>query len=101
MKYLSVLVLKREVISINNKVLIKLVVPEIDNTYDLYLPVNKKIGNIINLLNATISDLTSEEFVKSNSNLLFNAKTGHQYSPDTLLLNTDIRNGTVLVLLSE
>ena len=41
-----------------NKVLVCLSVPEIDQTYDLYLPVNKKIGNIINLLNKSISELT-------------------------------------------
>ncbi len=85
---------------INNKVLVRLIVPEIDKSYDIYLPVNKKIGNIINLLNNTISDFTNNELIKSNSNLLFNVKTGQQYSPDTLLLNTDIRNGTKLVLLS-
>ena len=88
-------------IFIKNKVLVKLVVPEVDKTYDLYLPANKKMGNIINLLNQTIQELTSNEFLKSSSNLLFNARTGHQYSPDELLLNTDIRNGTILVLLSE
>ncbi len=88
-------------IFIKNKVLVKLVVPEVDKTYDLFLPTNKKIGNIINLLNTTVTEFTSYEFSKSTSNLLFNARTGHQYSPDDLLLNTDIRNGTILVLLSE
>lgn len=86
---------------IKNKVLVKLVVPEVDKTYDLYLPVNKKIGNINILVNETISEFTNNEFIKSNDNILINAKTGHQYSPDDLLLNTDIRNGTILVLLSE
>lgn len=88
-------------ILIKNKVLVKLVVPEVDKTYDLFLPANKKIGNIINLLNTSITEFTSYEFIQSTSNLLFNARTGHQYSPDELLLNTDIRNGTILVLLSE
>ena len=87
-------------IYINNKVIVKLIVPEIDKIYDLYLPVNKKIGNIINLLNITVSDFSNNEFMKSTKNILINAKDGHQYSPDILLLNTDIRNGTKLILLS-
>ena len=27
-----------------NKVLVKLIVPDIDETYDIFLPINKKIG---------------------------------------------------------
>ena len=30
-----------------NKVLIELIVPEIDEKYNLYIPINKRIGNII------------------------------------------------------
>lgn len=86
---------------INNKVIVKLIVPEIDVVYDLYLPVNKKIGNIVNLLNETVSEFSNNEFIKSNSNILINVKTGYQYPPDVLLVNTDIRNGTRLVLLSH
>ena len=39
----------------DNKVLVKLVVPEIDMKYDLYLPISKKIGNIINLLSSSMN----------------------------------------------
>ena len=81
-----------------NKVFIKLKVPEIDKDYDLYLPVNKKIGNIVILLNEAIHDLSNEEIELSENNKLYNEKTLELYSPDVLLLNTNIRNGTVLVL---
>lgn len=83
---------------IKNKVFVKLLVPEIDKSYDIYLPINKKIGNIINLLNQAISELTLGEIKLSNENSLFNAVTKEKYSPDVLLLNTNIRNGTTLIL---
>lgn len=79
---------------------IKLIVPEIDKEYDLYLPVNKKIGNIVILLNEAINELTNEELELSNQNKLYNSKTKEYYSPDVLLLNTNIRNGSILVLTS-
>ncbi len=75
-------------------------VPEIDQSFDIYLPINKKMGNIIQLLNGAICDLTSGEFPKSNSNSLYNARTMEKYGSDVLLFNTSIRNGTILVLLS-
>lgn len=87
-------------VTIKNKVYIKLKVPEIDKEYDLYLPVNKKIGNITNLLNEAINELSFGEIAISKNNKLYNEKTLEEYSPDILLLNTNIRNGTVLVLIS-
>ncbi len=84
----------------NNKVFIKLIVPEVDKVYDIYIPINKKVGNIINLLNQSVSELTNGEIKISNSNSLYNAKTGENYLSDVLLYNTNIRNGSVLILLS-
>ena len=82
-----------------NKVLVSLSIPEIDKKYDVYLPINKKIGNIINLLNKSISELTDGEFILSTANSLFNATTKEKYESDILLANTNIRNGTELILL--
>ena len=45
-----------------NKVLVKLLVPEIDEEYDIFLPVNKKIGNIINLLIKAVNELSNNIF---------------------------------------
>lgn len=87
-------------VSIKNKVFVKLIVPEIDKTFDVYLPVNKKMGNIIMLLNQAINELSLGEYNISNTNLLYNVSTKEVYTPDILLLNTNIRNGTTLVLVS-
>ena len=82
-----------------NKVLVSLSIPEIDKKYDVYLPINKKIGNIINLLNKSISELTDGELILSTANSLFNETTKEKYESDILLANTNIRNGTELILL--
>ena len=84
-----------------NKVLVSISVPEIDKQYDVYLPINKKVGNIINLLNKAISELTDGEFTISLNNKLYNAITKELYYSDVLLANTNIRNGSSLVLLSK
>lgn len=83
-----------------NKVLVKIKVPEIDKIYDVYLPISKKIGNILILINKAISEMTNNEFKISNENVLYNSTTGERYDLNTLLLDTDIRNGTELTLLS-
>ena len=83
-----------------NKVLVKLRVPEIDKEYDIYLSINKKIGNIILLLNKAINEMTEGEFELSKTNVLYNSFTGESYDIDKLLIDTDIRNGSELILLS-
>ncbi len=89
-----------EVMNIKNKIFVKILVPEIDMSFDVYLPINKKIGNIIILLNKAISEMTQGEFASSPSNVLYNAITKEKYSPNTLLASTDIRNASTLILLS-
>ena len=84
----------------NNKVLVSLFVPEISRTYDIYLPVNKKIGNIINLLNKAVNELSNGVYKLDSNNLLYNIDSKKIYNPDVLLANTDIRNGTKLLLIS-
>ena len=84
-----------------NKVLVSLLIPEIDEKFDIYLPINKKIGNIIILLNQAINELTNNEFQLSNKNTLYNINTKEKYQPNVLLADTNIRNGSQLILLSN
>lgn len=81
----------------NNKVLVELLVPELDIKYNIFLPVNKKINNIINLLIKSIKDLTGKEL--SNNVCLYSKETGLKYDENLILLNTDIRNSSVLILI--
>ena len=82
-----------------NKVLVELVVPTIESSFDIYLPINKRIGNIITLLNKTVSELSEGCYEGTVSTALYNRETSQKYEINTLLYNTDIRNGTTLILL--
>ena len=92
------MLLIRKVIIVKNKVLVELVVPDIDEIYNVYLPANRRIGNIILLLKKAITDLTNGVYDNQNDSFLYNVTTGEKYSINSLLRETDIRNGTSLVL---
>ena len=83
-----------------NKVLVTVKIPEIDESYDVYLPVNRKIGNIITLLINSIKDLNEIEFEDNCNLFLYSSITGEKYDIDKLLYNTDIRNGSIIYLIS-
>ena len=46
----------------DNKILIKLIVPELDKTYDLFIPISKKVGNIIKLVNKGLEELNNDVY---------------------------------------
>jgi len=82
-----------------NKVLIELIVPEIDKKYMLFIPINKKVGNIIGLLNKSIQELSNGLYFGDNKTALYDKETGEKYSINELVRNTKIRNGSILILM--
>lgn len=82
-----------------NKVLIKLIVPDIDENFDIFLPINKKIGEAILLIVKSINDHSDGMYKLADNKVFYNRSTGKSYEPNMLIKNTDIRNGTNLILL--
>ena len=82
-----------------NKILVELIVPEIEESYDIYIPINKKIGSIINLLSKAIFELSDGEYVNNNHSFLYNSDTGEKYDINVIVKDTNIRNGTKIVLM--
>ena len=82
-----------------NKVLIELIVPELEAKYDLFIPITKRVGNIIALLTKAISELGIIYSLAPNT-ALYNRYTGEKYEPNDLIYQTNIANGTILVLMT-
>lgn len=82
-----------------NKVLIHLIVPEIDEKYNLYIPINKKVGNVIVLLNRAVKEFSNGNYQGTSKTGIYNSITGEKYSINVLIRETDIRNGTSLVII--
>ncbi len=83
----------------NNKVLVILTVPDLDDSYDIFIPINRKIGNIIELLNKSLNELTKGVYVGDKHQNLYNKYTGARYNNNLLVIETDIRNGTHIILM--
>ncbi len=80
---------------LENKVLITVYVLSLGETYELFIPVNEKVGNISKLLNTTLFD--SINFSKNYR--LLNIETGVVYNNNVLVRDTDINNDTKLMLM--
>ena len=82
-----------------NKVIIELNVPDIEEVYNLFIPINRKIGNIVILINKAINEMTNGQYLIDNKTCLYNKINEKKYLVNDLVRDTDIRNGSKLVLL--
>lgn len=83
----------------HNKVCVDLIVPGIEERYNVFIPVNKKTIEIIFLLNKAINDMTDGAYAMSEHLSLINADDGTVYNVDNTFLENNILNGTKLILL--
>ena len=82
-----------------NKINVDIIVPSINETYNLFIPINKTVGEIIKLLNQTINELTNNDFPISNKLSLVNLNTGEIYDISKMVKENHIEDGSRLVLI--
>ena len=83
----------------NNKVLINVDVPELDIDYDLFIPVNELVWKINKLVIKSISDLSGVPLNPNDKYIFINKINNKVYNNNEVIIDTDIRNGTELILL--
>ena len=84
-----------------NKVLIKLIMFDMDECFDIFIPVNEIIWKIKKLIIKSISDITNISLDINNEYVLINKDNSKIYDNNEIVINTDIRNGTELKLFKK
>ena len=84
-----------------NKVLIKLILFDMDECFDIFIPVNEIIWKIKKLIIKSISDITNISLDINNEYILINKDNSKIYDNNDVVINTDIRNGTELILFKK
>ena len=86
----------------NNKVLIKVILPNIELECDMFIPVNEQLWKIEKLSVKCIYDLLNISYnPKEESYNIINKITGQIYDKNQIVIDTDIRNGTELYYIKE
>ena len=82
-----------------NKILIELEVPLIEKKYDLFIPINRKIGTVKELIEKALLELTDNEYeIKEDANL-YSKDTGNIYDVNQTVRDTDLKNGSRIILI--
>lgn len=82
-----------------NKVLVTINVPCLENKYDVYVPVNRKVYSVIKMLAKTLYMVSQGSFDLQKEYVLYDEVTGNMYDMNLLVRDTDIRNGSRIILL--
>ena len=82
---------------VNNKLLIVLYVPTVEKEYSVFVPVGKTIGAIKTYMCDIVSELSEQKLI--NKMYLYDKDGRNKYEDNQLLKNTNIKNGTRLILM--
>jgi len=82
-----------------NKVLVKLYVPTIEKQYDIWLPINKKVNKITNMLIKSVNELCGGYYVPLKSTMLYDKNSAEPYDRNLNVKENNIRNGTEMILI--
>lgn len=82
----------------NFRVYVILEVPILDKKYELLVPIDRRIHDLINLLRQNIPELSQNYYSDKMPNL-FNKITGEIYDLNEIIKNSNIKTGTRLILI--
>ena len=82
-----------------NKINVDVIVPALEERYNVFIPVNKKTIEIIFLLNKAINEISSGSFPISEELSLIDGFTGSIYDINKTVKENKILNGSKLILM--
>lgn len=84
-----------------DKVLIKLFVPELGFSYDVFVPVNEYVWKVKKIIIKAVSDITNIPLDINMNCCLLNKDSSRVYNDNDIVVNTDIRNASEIYLISK
>ena len=82
-----------------NKILIELEIPLLEKKYDLFIPINKKIGTIKKLIENSLKELADSDYVIREDTNFYSKETGEIYDVNKTVKDTDLQNGSRIILI--
>lgn len=80
-----------------NKLLISVEVPSIEQSFDLFIPINKKMGTIKHYIIKSIHEL-SGGILNDKNYLFFDIDTGVKYGNNVYVKDSGIKNGARIIM---
>ena len=84
----------------NHKILVNIYVLKLNKYFEVYIAINERLVIIIEELLKAIGQIYDYDLqILKEHSIVLNMVTGVQYSLEQVIIDTDIRNGTKLLIL--
>ena len=81
----------------NNKALVEIFVPATREKYDVYIPLESRMSEVIKMVSSALSDLSEGKFRADQETILCDADTGIIYNVNMEVAELGIRTGSRLM----
>jgi hypothetical protein len=82
-----------------NKVLVEIFLPAADRSFDVYIPLESQMSEVLLLVSALLSDLSDGKYKANGQAILCDAATGIIYNINMAVAELGIQNGSKLMLI--
>lgn len=83
----------------NNKALVEISVPAAGQKYDVYIPLESKMSQVVKMVAAALSDLSDGKYKATDEAILCDAETGIIFNVNIEVAELGIKNGSRLMLI--
>ena len=86
----------------NNKILIEVIVPLLEENFEIYIPVNKRISTVIKLIEKSLNEITNGYYPTQKENsVIIDEESGSVFDVNLTVKESKMINGSKIILISE
>lgn len=84
----------------NNKILIKVIVPLLEENFEIYIPVNKRISTVIKLIEKSLNEITNGYYPTQKENsVIIDEESGSVFDVNLTVKESKMINGSKIILI--
>ena len=82
-----------------NKILVKVYVSNIDEEYEIYIPVNETINKVLELILKSVNELSDNNLNSDKKYYLLDPELSKVYDNSNIVRDTNIKNNKKIILI--
>ena len=83
----------------NNKLLVTVIVPLLEEKYEVFIPINKRISTVIRLIEKALRELTNGYYPEKESSVIIDAESGNVFDVNITVKESKMINGSKIILI--
>ena len=84
----------------NNEILIEVIVPLLEENFEIYIPVNKRISTVIKLIEKSLNEITNGYYPTQKENsVIIDEESGSVFDVNLTVKESKMINGSKIILI--